>query len=249
MKKLFYVSFFLLFAGCSSDTGWDCIQTSGNIVQREINLPAFSKILVMERAKLFIKQGEVQKVVVESGENLMRDIKLTVTDGRLEIRNNNSCNLFRDYGLTKVYVTTPNISEIRSSTGLTIESSGLLRFPNLNLISEDFAAEDQFHVDGDFRLNLEVENLNVTANGISKFYLSGSATSASMGLYSGDCRIYSKELVVQDLNIYHRSTGPMEVNPQQSIRGTILSLGNVISINRPPIVAVEELYRGRLIFE
>src|SRR5690606_30059482 len=164
MKKLFYVSFFLLFAGCSSDTGWDCIQTSGNIVQREINLPAFSKILVMERAKLFIKQGEVQKVVVESGENLMRDIKLTVTDGRLEIRNNNSCNLFRDYGLTKVYVTTPNISEIRSSTGLTIESSGLLRFPNLNLISEDFAAEDQFHVDGDFRLNLEVENLNVTAN-------------------------------------------------------------------------------------
>ena len=129
------------------------------------------------------------------------------------------------------------------------ESLGVLRFPSLNLASEDQHNEDQYHIDGDFKLNLEVESLNIVANGLSKFYLSGSATNASFGLYAGDCRIFSEDLIVQKLTVYHRSTGPMVVNPQQSIKGKIVSLGNVISKNRPPIVEVEELYRGKLIFE
>lgn len=243
------VAILALFMGCSSDKGWDCMQTAGNIVQTEITVPEFTKILVWERTKLFVQQGEVQKVVVESGENLMSDVEVSVTNGLLEIHNYNACNLVRDYGLTKVYVTTPNITEIRSSTGLTVESIGVLRFPNLRLLSEDHEIEDQYHVDGDFKLNMEVENLTVTANGLSKIYLKGSATNAVMGLYSGDCRIYSEDLIVQDLTVYTRSTGPMVVNPQQSIKGQIVSLGDVISKNRPPVVEVEELYRGRLIFE
>ena len=249
MKNIVYIAFIFLFLGCSSDSSWDCIQKAGNIVQTEVAVPEFTKILVWERTKLFVQQGDIQKVVIESGENLMSDVEVSVTNGLLEIHNNNACNLVRDYGLTKVYVTTPNITEIRSSTGLAIESIGVLRFPNLSLLSEDHAIEDQYHVDGDFKLNLEVENLIVTANGLSKIYLNGSANKAIMGLYSGDCRIYSEDLIVQNLTVYNRSTGPMVVNPQQSIKGQIVSLGDVISKNRPPIVEVEELYRGRLIFE
>lgn len=249
MKNIFYILLIFLFAGCSSDKGWDCIQTEGTIVQKEISVQSFNKILVWERTKLFIQQGAEQKIVIETGENLMNDVEVSVTDGLLQIHNNNACNLTRDYGITKVYVTSPNISEIRSSTGYNIESIGVLRFPSLTLLSEDQENEDEFHIDGDFKLNLEVENLNIVANGLSKFYLSGSATNASLGLYAGDCRIYSENLIVQNLNVYHRSTGEIIVNPQQTLRGKIVSLGNVISKNRPPIVEVEELYRGKLIFE
>ncbi len=234
---------------CDSDKGWDCIQTAGTVVQAEITVPEFSKIIVWERTKLFIKQGDAQKIVIETGENLMSDIEVIVNNGLLEIHNYNACNMVRDYGLTKVYVTTPNITEIRSSTGLAVESIGVLNFPELSLYSEDFKIEDQYHVDGDFQMNLDVEKLIVTGNGLSKFYLKGSATNAHFGLYSSDCRIYAEDLIVQDLNIYQRSTGPMVVNPQASIKGEIVGLGDVISKNRPPIVAVDELYRGRLIFE
>ena len=41
----------------------------------------------------------------------------------------------------------------------------------------------------------------------------------------------------------------MIVNPQASIKGSIFGTGDVISVNRPPVVEVEELYTGRLIFE
>lgn len=249
MKNIIYVVLILLFAGCDSENGWDCTQKAGNIVETEFTVQPFTKILAWERIKLYVKQGDVQKVVVETGENLMNDVEVTVTDGKLEIHNNNSCNFVRDYGLTKVYITSPNITEIRSSTQLPVESIGVLRFPSLNLASEDQMNDDQYHIDGDFKLDLEVENLNIVANGFSKFYLSGSANSASFGLYAGDCRIFAENLIVQNLTIYHRSTGEMVVNPQQSIKGKIVSLGNVISKNRPPIVEVEELYRGKLIFE
>ncbi len=249
MKNIIYSALILIFMGCTSDKGWDCIQTSGDVVQQEISVAPFTKILVWERIQLFIQQGPQQKIVVETGENLMNDVTCTVTDGRLEIHNNNECNLFRDYGITKVYITAPNITEIRSSTGYTVESIGVLKYPNLSLASEDQMNEDQYHIDGDFHLDLEVKNLTIVANGLSKFYLKGSATNAVFGLYAGDCRIYSHNLVVEDLTLFHRSTGEMTVNPQQSIRGKIVSLGNVISKNRPAIVEVEELYRGKLIFE
>lgn len=249
MKKIAYILIVILFAGCDSEKGWDCIQTAGNIVETEITVPAFTKIIAWERTKLFVQQSDVQKVVIETGENLLSDVEVSVIDGVLQIHNYNSCNFVRDYQVTKIYVSSPNITEIRSSTGYLVESIGTLKYPSLSLVSEDFDIEDQYNIGGDFKLDLEVDQLNVVANGLSKFYLSGSATDAVFGLYSGDCRVYSEELIIQNLNIYQRSTGPMVVNPQQSIKGKIVSVGNVISKNRPPIVEVEELYRGRLIFE
>jgi hypothetical protein len=249
MKKIIYFLTILLLYGCDSDKGWDCIQTAGEIVQQEVTVPSFDKVTAWSRVKLFIEDGPVQKVIVESGSNLMPDIKVAVSDGRLQIHNNNSCNLVRDYALTKVYITSPNLTEIRSSTGMGIESIGILSYPSLSLLSEDQVASETHHTDGDFRMDLEVENLNVVANGLSKFYLKGSARNANFGLYSGNCRIYSEDLIVQDLTVYHRSSGPMVVNPQASIRGKIVSLGDIISKHRPVIVEVEELYRGRLIFE
>ena len=248
MKYIFYCLLVLIFTGCNSESSWDCIQSAGTIVQNEITVPPFTKILVWERTKVFIQQGEEQKVVIETGESLMNDVEVTVTDGRLEIHNNNSCNLVRDYEITKIYITSPNITEIRSSTGYLIESIGVLRYPSLTLLSEDQQNEDQYHIDGDFKLNLDVQSLSVVANGLSKFYLKGSATNTNFGLYAGDCRIFAENLTVQNLYVYHRSTGEMVVNPQLAIRGKIVSLGNVISKNRPAIVEVEEFFRGKLFF-
>lgn len=249
MRKIIYLAVILFFAGCDSDTGWDCIKTRGEVVEREIAVPDFSEILVWQQIKLFVKYGTDHKVVVRSGENLIRDIEVIVVNGSLQISDKNGCNLLRDYGLTEVYVTSPNITKIRNSSGLTVESIGILPYPILSLLSEDYSGEDDYYADGDFNLQLEVEHLSVTANGLASFYLSGSAVYANFGLFSGNCRIFAEELSVEKLEIYHRSTSNMMVNPQQSIKGKIVSLGDVISKNKPPIVEVEELYKGRLIFK
>jgi len=249
MKKLIYIVALISLFGCDSDKGLNCFQAAGNIIQEEFEVEPFTRIIVWERTQLIIKQGTEQKVVVETGENLLNDIEVKVKDGQLTIKNNNGCNLVRDYGDTKVYVTAPNITEIRNSSGLSVESRGVLRYPELLLLSEDQENEDEYHTDGDFILNLEVEALEIIVNGLSNFHLTGTAQYAHFSLYAGDARIEAENFIVQNLRIFNRSTQDMVVNPQQSIKGEIRSLGNVISKNRPPVVEVQEFYRGRLIFE
>lgn len=248
MKKIFIVLLAVVLNSCDSESGLNCFQASGTIIQTEMTVEPFTKITVWERTQLFIQQGPEQKVVIETGENLLNDIDVNVEDGRLNITNNNGCNIVRDYGITKIYVTSPNITEIRSSTGLAVRSIGTLSYPVLELYSEDQGNEDFYHTDGDFYLTLDVNSLNIVANGLSAFYLDGNAEVAQFGLYGSDCSIEAPDLIIQRLNIFHRSTDDITVNPQQSITGRIVSLGNCISKNRPEIVNVATPYRGELIF-
>ncbi len=249
MRNYIYIFIFALLSGCDTDSGIDCFKTSGEISQEDIALSFFDKVNVGHRVKLFIKQGDEQRVILETGENLRKKIKLNISENRLHIENGNACNLVRDYGITKVFITVPNLTEIRNGSGLAIEGQGVLLFPNITLLSEDTYNEDNYNTDGDFILDLQTENLTIVANGISNFFLSGTATTAHLGLYSGDSRLEAHNLIIDDLTLYHRSSNKMFVNPRQSIRGEIRSTGDVISLNQPPVVEVEEFYTGRLIFQ
>lgn len=250
MKTVFkYFLLFFVFTACDSDSAWDCLKAAGTITQEEITLDDFNKIDVRHRVQLIVKQGAEQKVILETGENLRGEITLEVKEGELRIDNGNSCNLVRDFGITKVFVTSPNILQIRNGSGLPVVSEGVLSFPSLALVSEDTAVEGDIHTVGDFELQLEVENLNIVANGSSNFFLQGSAAQAIVGFYGGDSRFEGRDFIIQHLTVFHRSSNKMFVNPQQSIVGEIRSVGDVISLNEPPVVEVEEFYTGRLIFQ
>jgi len=240
---------FMMFWNCGPDSAFDCIQNSGAIVQEEVEVDVFSKIIVFKRIQLIVIDGETQKVVVETGENLFNEINVRVEDSILKLSDYNSCNFVRDYGITKVYVTSPNINRIRNSSGLTVESRGTLSYDKLALLSEDRFNEDGFYKNGDFRLTLDLGSLNVDANGLSKFYLDGKVRSAFFGLYDSDVRVEAANLEVLDVGFIHRSTNKLIVNPILSLKGQIRGLGDVISVNRPPIVEVEEFYTGTLIFQ
>lgn len=248
MKKVLYIITLLLIISCNTENAPDCFKAEGSILQTNISITPFSKILVNNKIQLFIEKGPEHKVIVETGENLLNDIEIIVIDNVLSLTNNVSCNIVRDYGITKVYVTAPNIEEIRNNSYLPTTSLGLLDYPNLLLVSENSEDEELYNT-GDFILDLEVGNLKVTANGFSNFYLTGSATKAEIGLYSGNSRVEAADLIVQELFVFHRSTNKMMVNPQESIIGEIRSLGDIISVNEPALVDVTEYYTGKLIFE
>lgn len=238
---------FLLFS-CHSENAPDCIQEIGDIVRTEIEVSEFSKITVNEKVSLILKQGDTQKVEIETGEFLLDEIAAEVVDGRLLLSNDNGCNLFRDYGVTKVYVTAPNITEIRSNTGLSITSDGVLGYEALALYSESYTDPDMETTDGEFNLELDAGSLNILTNGIAYFKLEGTATSLNITVAAGDSRIEAENLMVNSVVLNHRGTNDIEVNPQESISGVVRGTGDVIAYNEPDTVAVEELYTGKLIF-
>ncbi len=240
-----------LVLSCDTNNAWDCFQTSGPIVQRSFDVDKFKKIIIWNRVQLIISSGPEQSVIIESGENLMNEVLVRVEDSILKVSDRNSCNYTRDYGITKVYVTSAVDSlEIRSSSGLPVIGQGVINFKKLILLSEDREQEGEFHTDGDFYFeDLDVTQLVIFANGTSKFFLGGRTNSANIGLYDGDARIEASDLQIRNLYLFHRSTNKMVVAPTNLIQGRIVGIGDVICRTQPPIINVEEEFTGRLLFQ
>ncbi len=243
---LFLVSFF---SSCNSENAPDCLQNEGELIRQEIVVASFDKITVFEKVALVIKEGPVQKVEIETGKFLLNEVSAEVEGDRLILRNDNGCNLFRDYGITTVYVTSPNITEIRSSTGLLISSDGVLAYPNLSLVSESFNNPEAETTDGSFELDLATESVSIVVNGIAYFKLSGITTNFNVVIAAGDSRIEAEELIAENVELNHRGTNDILTNPQLSVRGIIRGTGDVICFFRPPTVDVEEIFNGRLLFK
>ncbi len=233
---------------CNSENAPDCLQNDGKLIRQEVVLASFDKITVFEKVALVLKEGPVQKVEIETGEFLINEVTATIDGDRLIVRNDNGCNLFRDYGITTVYVTSPNITTIRSSTGLLIRSDGVLAYPNLSLISESFNNPETETTDGSFDLNLATNTVSIVVNGIAYFKLSGTTTDFIVTIAAGDSRIEAENLMAQNVVLNHRGTNDILTNPQESVRGIIRGTGDVICFNRPPTVEVEEIFNGRLLF-
>ena len=247
MKKIIYILTLLFFA-CNSEDADDCFQTAGEIIQVEIDIPDFNRILVNRDIELTIKQASNYKVTIETGKNLFNDVEVEVIDNRLELSDNNTCNYVRDFSITKIYVEAPNITNIRTSSQYEISSDGILNYPELSLVSENFNGDSEFTV-GDFRLSVNSEKLDIVSNNISFFYLDGQVENIFVGFFAGSGRFEGRNLIAQNVEISHRGSNDMIVNPQQSLIGQLRGTGNLISINEPPIVDVEQIYIGELIFD
>ncbi|WP_299777174.1 head GIN domain-containing protein [uncultured Formosa sp.] len=248
MKKIITLLVVLVLWACDSESANDCFQTSGKTISRTIAIDAFSGVLVNRNIELTIIQGDDLKAYIETGENLMNDIVVEVVDGELQLTDNNTCNIVRDYDPTKITITTPNLEQIRSSTQFEVNSEGVLTFDKLELLSEDFNDSESFNV-GDFRLELDVEELKVVSNNISVFYISGEANDLSVGFYAGSGRFEGADLIANTVYVYHRGSNDIIVNPLESLTGELVSTGDLIAKNRPEIVDVDVLYKGELLFE
>lgn len=248
MKKIIFISILLLLFTCDSENANDCFQKTGAIIQKEVVVDVFNKILVNRDIELIIKDGATPKIIIETGENLLNDVTAFVIDGQLILTDNNTCNYVRDYGITKVYVTSPNITEIRSSTQYYVRSDGVLTYPNLTILSEDFNVPDTF-TSGNFKLQIDNNSLSVVFNNLSNCFVSGQTNSLNITFAAGTSRFEGRNLVAENIQLWNRSSNDMIVNPQQAIKGKITGTGNVIAINKPAVIEVEEVYKGRLIFE
>jgi len=249
MKHFIYILFPIILLSCNGENVPDCFQNSGSIVQQEFEVETFDKITVFERIELIVKDEPTQKVVVETGEYLLSEIEVNIENGTLILKNNNACNLTRDYGITRIYVSSSNLTQIRNSSGLPVRSEGVLNYNNLTLISEDFNSPGVTHTDGDFNLQVNCDGINITFNNLSNIFISGHVNNLIIGFYSGDSRFEGANLIAENITIFQRSSNDMIINPQQSLKGEIRGTGDVISLNRPTIVEVEQFYTGKLIFD
>lgn len=230
---------------CSSDSAPDCFKSAGATIAYEIVLDDFTGINISEGIEVVIAEGQAVSVAIETGENLRSDIIADVVDNVLYLRNSSSCNWVRDYNNTTVYITTPQLETIYSASQFGVRSQGVLHFPSLKLQSGLYGES----ASGTFELEVESETLTVDDNQSAYFKISGTVNNLQVNFYSGDARFDGSGLVTQKVNVFHRSSNDIIVNPVQEVRGTLYSTGNLILKNQPPILDVERLYTGTILLQ
>lgn len=123
-----------------------------------------------------------------------------------------------------------------------------MRYPDLTILSEDFSAANSF-TNANFKLQIDNNSFTVVFNNLSNCFISGKTNNLNITLASGTSRFEGRYLEAQNIQLWNRSSNDMIVNPIQQIKGKINGVGDVIAVNTPGLIEVEELYKGRLIFE
>lgn len=245
MKKIYFIVLILCIS-CSSEDAADCFQTTGSLIREEFRVNEFSKIEVNEGIHLIVKEGTNQEILVETGANLMNDIEVKVVGDTVFLSDNNNCNYVRDYGNTTIYVTSPNITEIISKTQFDVRSDGILTFPSLKLVSENFTNDNA--ASGNFNLQVQNQEVNILFNNLSNLFISGSSNEFIISFPGGNARVEAENFIVETVVISSRSSNDIIIHPQLELRGDIYGTGNVISYNRPSVVDFTAHYTGMLVF-
>ncbi|PHS09176.1 MAG: hypothetical protein COA88_05095 [Kordia sp.] len=248
VKKILIIFIGVLLLSCDKENANDCFQKTGAIISQEITVANFTKIKVNRDVELILKEGAVQKVVLETGGNLLNDVSAVVNGDQLVLTDNNICNYIRDYNVTKIYVTSPNITEIISSTQFQISSDGILNYTAIDILSEDYHDSSIIAV-GVINLALNSQAVRVVGNNLTSFNLNGITETLNVSFAAGDGVFNGENLIANEVTVFHRGTNNIIVNPQNELKGKLVSTGNLISVNQPPIVNVEVLYTGSLIFQ
>ena len=83
---------------------------------------------------------------------------------------------------------------------------------------------------------------------MARYFISGQTDDAIIDFYAGDGRIEAPNFTIQTIKVFHRGSNDMILKPMQSIIGKMVSTGDIILKNHPPVVAVEQLYQGQIIY-
>jgi hypothetical protein len=237
----------LIFISCEKPS--ECIESTGSTVKKTFSVNPFARIKVYRGIAVVITQGTDYKVEVQSGSNIIDNIAVNQVDDQLIFKDNTTCNWLRAYGQTTVYITTPTLSEIYSKTDRDISSNGVLTYPVLNLFALDVDGDGEDAAGtGDFHLTINNSQLVIQNNNVSRYYISGTTTDAVLDFWAGDGRIEAGDLTAQTIEVYDRGSNDMIVKPMQSITGKMVSTGDIILKNNPPIVNVEQLYIGHVVY-
>ena len=248
MKKIVSLLLIVLvFASCEKRS--DCIESLGVTTLKDIPVTAFKRIKIYKGIEVVITEGPNYQVQIQAGSNFINNVQVKQNGDQLIFKDETSCNWVRESGQTKIFVTTPTLEEIYSKTDRNISSNGVLSFPNLVITAFDKDADGESGAGtGDFIMKLNTNSITINNNNVSRFYLSGQTNTASFNFYFGDGRMEAENLIAQNITIYHRGSNDMMVFPIQGITGVLNSTGNLVLKNVPPLVDVQQLYNGSVVY-
>jgi hypothetical protein len=236
-----FLSLLLVSSGCEKTPVLDCFMSTGEIIKEERQVGQFSAVVLKDNVNLVLIQSNSNRLVVEGGKNLMRNIVTEVeNDSVLTISNDNRCNWVRSYDKPiTVFL------EFRQLESLEYRSVG-------DVVNEDTLILDSLSLDvreGAGKINLKINTPLIYCSlhyGTADIVLEGNA---ELGYIFGDGfgRIDNRDFLVSQAFVTNRSSNDMYLSVETRLGATIENIGNIYYRGNPPDVGLNQIGTGQLI--
>jgi len=167
--------------GCSY--AFKGIKGNGNVVKQERKVTGFSGLEVGGAFRVFLTQGDEEKLIIEADENLLPVIETKVKGGTLIISTNEN---IKDFKTLNIYLTFKDMKDMEISGACHLTGENKFRFDDLEL---DCSGASE--VDMKFSANL----INMDISGASNVNMYGSVDKAEMDV-SGASKLNAFDLEV-----------------------------------------------------
>ncbi len=243
-KSLIFISLLAGVKSCKKAEDRECLKSTGHIVTQEIGMPSFTKLDLNEKIEFCLVQDTVFKVVLNGGKNLLNDIKMSVSDDRLTITNENKCNFLRSYKkIIKAEIHFVDLTEINYLGTEILTNIDTLNLPWLKLAI--------LNSSGSVKLNLKSKFIFASASGgYGDFNLSGTADYANLYIdNNGFCNTFNL-LIKDSVKVVSNTMGNMMVNSDKTVlKAEIKNGGNIFYKGAPSNIILNKIGKGNLLKE
>lgn len=238
-KSFLYTLVLLCFLSCKKENLGDCFKSTGDKTIETRAVETFSKLKLHDNINLFLTQSPTNKMEIEAGENIVKHVETSFSDGTLEIKNNNKCNWVRSFKRKiNVYLSCPNLTEI------TYYGSGEILFVNEFQLQE--FKLNMWESSGNISLKIRANKVELKSHtGPGDIYCEGEVDEF-VAYLNGVGRIDCRNFVAQNGLCVNRNVGNVKVNVQNSLKADISGDGNIEYTGSPTIELIRS-GRGNLI--
>ncbi|MFK7756452.1 MAG: DUF2807 domain-containing protein [Flavobacteriales bacterium] len=241
MRVLILAMIVLLFSRCNKPDAPDCFQAKGSTVTEPLELEEpFHSITIYDNIKLVLTNDTTLNEFYEitGAENLIPDLKFTISDGELTIENNNSCNWVRSYNDFTLYMNKHDVTHVfnygTEGVEITYSSSVLV------LEQQNSLADNSIKFSGDsLTVNMHTGSgfTSVTGNAeYGQFYCNGFTSVITDGFE------------VENILANNSGAGSMFVTPTATLFAYIGGSGNIIYTGNLVELDTEIVGSGEVLF-
>jgi hypothetical protein len=235
MTTYLLVTVAIFSSGCVIN-GWDeGISGNGNVVEETRDIDGFTGVIVSSGIDVYLSQGESFEVRVEADENLLEVIETELRGDMLDVGTDNVS--IRKAKSKKVYITLPELQEIKVSSAGDCEGLTLFHCTDLRLgISSA----------GDLTLEVEAERIDLDISSSGDARIAGSTGVFDVSLSSAG-ELSAFDLVAGKVDVDVSSAGDARVHATDEISMSASSAGNIYYKGDAKVIRSSESSAGDII--
>ncbi len=228
IKHFFIIATLVAISSVSANAQWfwgSGLRGNGKMAERVFTFSDFTNVRVSSGIDLYLEPSGKNNALLVTDSNILDLVEVSQENETVVFKMKRNSNIQKTTKGIKIYLSYKNLKGVKASGGSDVYMKG----------SAVLKADD-FNIEGsggsDFRLLLDVVNLNCSVSGGSDAYLSGNAEKIKLEA-SGGSDIKAKELVTQIADIKASGGSDIIITVKKSIKANASGGSDVYYYGNP----------------